>query len=790
MKTHKVNILFFSHPSRLEEVRSDFFAVLEGLCERKDWLGVHSGLDLSFTFPSLTLQGGYFRLPSSSIEFISLPYPQQEDDVDPVDWVNNFDMLLSVVDASAILNIESSLLIGRCRTAMRLAGKAYDSWTLLLLPESYYAFRPGVNASRYPQLIENVLCGLPDESIWIEENFLDSWKLRLADSLALQPHNLLTSQRRHVGFISDLYVHYESSVMSGYTDVLKLIIDKHYKLEHMNFSFPKQRSPFTKVSLQNSLDAISRSLFEGNVIRLAVIGPTSSGKTYLLTDLVQAINNLGYKPINSFNEKGKFPTDLVNDATSNIGGIAGTPVYEGSPNAHYCSQYSKNGNKFSLEFMDIPGEIFTPDSVQMFLNIVKAIHNNHKLSVKEITFALDGDKDGLKKTVLTSLHTKKKESTTASGGLLDVTDDEPESVGSGNTLIDELVSQNYKEIQSTEISILDAFKRFYNYCSSSFVDTILDEWDNLNPTPALSKSNGAKQKGEFQNVFKKHFYFYYFLLTATDVVICDKAVLPAEVKQNSTDAHATNFGLLTNALQSFANVKEISKKNWYLAFRGVDSILQPRMFKSILKQAARNNWKQDSDLLYSYFLTMLMNKHKVDADSQDEDDVFASSSIDSTDANIILNNKQDFAMYVSGDGEWSEWIESKLYPYAMPTRDNLDLVFKKENEYHVMDEMLITKYFSTRISDFEQIAGLGLDEEALKLKNTLNLPPHVYFTATPITKDFSILPHDATNITVFKNDRITDRMCFGSRQLCIDILNKHNIDEANFGQILIYCAQL
>ena len=102
--------------------------------------------------------------------------------------------------------------------------------------------------------------------------------------------------------------------------------------------------------------------------------------------------------------------------------------------------------------------------------------------------------------------------------------------------------------------------------------------------------------------------------------------------------------------------------------------------------------------------------------------------------------------------------------------------------------MLITRYFSTRISDFEQIAGLRLEEDAMR--NTLNMPPHVYFTATPITKDFDILPHDEANIRVFVNDRITDRMCFGSRQLCIDILNKHNIDEANFGQILIYCAQL
>lgn len=787
MKTHKVNILFFSHPSRLEEIKSDFFAVLEGLCERTDWLGIHSGLDLSFTFPLLTLQGEYFRLPPSSIEFISLPYPQQEDDVDPINWVKNFDMLLTVVDASAILNIEYSLLIGRCRTAMRLAGKAYDSWTLLLLPESYYAFRPGVNASRYPQLIENVLCGLHDESIWIEEDFLDSWNLRLADSLALQPHNLLTSQRRHVGFISDLYVHYESSVMSGYTDVLKLIIDKHYKLEHMNFSFfSKLRSLFTKVSLQKSLDAISRSLFKGNVIRLAVIGPTSSGKTYLLTDIVQAINNLGYQPVDTFTGNGMFTSVLVNNVVSNIGGIAGTPVYEGSPNAHYCSQYSKNGNNFTLEFMDIPGEIFTPDSVQMFLNIVRAIHTNHKLSVKEITFALDGDKDGLKKTVLTSLHTKKKESATASGGLLEVADDESVSVGSGNDLIDKLVSQNYKEIHSTEISILDAFKRFYNYCSSSFVDTILDEWDNLNPTLALSSTNGAKQKGEFQNVFKKHFYFYYFLLNATDVVICDKAVLPAEVKQNTTVAHATNFGLLTNALQSFANVKEISRKNWYLAFRGVDSILKPRMFKSILNQASCNMMK-DPDLLYSYFLTMLMNKHRVDAKSLD-DDVFANDNNDSQGANIILNNKEDFAMYVSGDGNWTKWIEDNLYKYAIPTDENLDLVFKKENEYHVMDDMLITRYFSTRISDFEQIAGLRLEEDAMR--NTLNMPPHVYFTATPITKDFDILPHDEANIRVFVNDRITDRMCFGSRQLCIDILNKHNIDEANFGQILIYCAQL
>lgn len=97
------------------------------------------------------------------------------------------------------------------------------------------------------------------------------------------------------------------------------------------------------------------------------------------------------------------------------------------------------------------------------------------------------------------------------------------------------------------------------------------------------------------------------------------------------------------------------------------------------------------------------------------------------------------------------------------------------------------------------------NNKKLAIDEKKGLPPHVYFTATPIDNNFNIYDNDQSNVTRFiLEDGVTAKsfvretcndmsrhMCFGALQLLIDILGQNKVlpsDIKNCGtEILNYC---
>ena len=78
------------------------------------------------------------------------------------------------------------------------------------------------------------------------------------------------------------------------------------------------------------------------------------------------------------------------------------------------------------------------------------------------------------------------------------------------------------------------------------------------------------------------------------------------------------------------------------------------------------------------------------------------------------------------------------------------------------------------------------------------MPPHIYFTCTPITQEFEIYVNDPENANQrFVNNNETGTMkyfdtagshfCFGTYQLCLDMLAQHGeniVDDYNLNNLL------
>ena len=121
------------------------------------------------------------------------------------------------------------------------------------------------------------------------------------------------------------------------------------------------------------------SLFQtfkkGKEIRLAVVGATATGKTYLLTDLVGALEKLGLKRDDKFQQSSLHADiyDLVENKGKD-GCIEKTPVVASRTSNVYMSHFlDRNNNRIKVEMADIPGEAVTTENIHLFKAVMRAL---------------------------------------------------------------------------------------------------------------------------------------------------------------------------------------------------------------------------------------------------------------------------------------------------------------------------------------------------------------------------------------------------------------------------------
>ena len=117
-------------------------------------------------------------------------------------------------------------------------------------------------------------------------------------------------------------------------------------------------------------------------LSIAVIGAPSSGKSYLLFDLIHAFHVLGYRPqelpLNyHFSSFGTFFYDTFNADT---GGMRGTEVYASRPESHYGAHLTHpHGNSLWVNFLNIPGEAFRDlEAIENYFALKEKIERNPK----------------------------------------------------------------------------------------------------------------------------------------------------------------------------------------------------------------------------------------------------------------------------------------------------------------------------------------------------------------------------------------------------------------------------
>ena len=450
-------------------------------------------------------------------------------------------------------------------------------------------------------------------------------------------------------------------------------------------------------------------------IRIAVVGPRSSGKSFLLYDLIHAFSILGYKPEElplsyPHSSFGAFFYDIFNSET---GGMMKT---EGicRPNNHYGAYLSGNFLPVDLpvDFLNIPGEVFddSENRIDMFFELKQLMED-----MDEDMFYLSEWESPSHETVKLIL----PKGFFFGRAIKSTTNKRSSYLSSWENIRYELENGKYKDKgNSKKVSGEYIFEHITELNIDSLILTLKSCWSKLS-----RKSNLEWADLEGKEVIH-YFYYLAYCNLATDIVLCD----------NLTDD--TNITNLEEDVCFFFKKSQSVNTHIYFAFRASDTIIQKkpewhRQYVGLLKDNQSGITSRDG--VYSLFLTHLQQAFEK-KDQQLED------SIEHIERSL-------------GDSYWS------LLNYAYQKNSLQRLVSRKPNMYELRN---IHPEF---------------------------LPPHVYFTATPINDHFSIFENDTEDVTrfyyqdgrhclSFTREVLADmsrHMCFGSLQLLTDILLQNDI---------------
>ena len=562
------------------------------------------------------------------------------------------------------------------------------------------------------------------------------------------------------------------------------------------------------IRLFNDLELSSRiaNLFSDgkSIIRLAVVGATSSGKTYLLTDIVGSLYRLGYEQKDHLENASPHHSvlELIDDVTDRQGGIRTTEVYACRAHNHYSSDFD-GPDRLHLEFLDVPGEVMTPESIRMFHAVMKSLmactekmftettwrNKKTRKSVRLADFFQPASHDGQRGQQQSGPVLRDPRQARRQVVLGPATPPIPTADTSSEMWAlaymdserrrDYYRQKGYEPVSNSRVSGRHLFQHFFEYDTDTLVNSIVDAWALLDIDERLSggaTGQSVSQRSLFNEVFKKHFYFHYYTFYATDVVVCDKCCVPlsAHLTSDSTDNFTQMMHSLVS-LTSYAGMKQ--RKNWYLAFKGIDAILRQDPFRRLYEMSDR-----DINLTYSHFLMLFrqtcqyhMMAGKVPREYQKP-----------------FRDLADLKAMLAGDvAVGDDALDVCADHYETLSAEGASPLFAMNGEYTMTCNMPIDEHVRLRMSDFSQA-----DPSRLRVYGhegeLLQMPPHVFFTATPIDNDFVIDGHDTRSNRAFGgvSRHYHHRAYFGALQLTTCILREHELclpdGKMSEGKLLTY----
>ncbi|MBR7066055.1 MAG: hypothetical protein IKI36_05110 [Prevotella sp.] len=522
---------------------------------------------------------------------------------------------------------------------------------------------------------------------------------------------------------------------------------------------------------------------EKKVMRLAVVGSTGCGKTYLLCDIIGSLEKLGCRRDDKYNDGTlhRDAYDLIENQKHN-GGIDKTLIHACRQEDIYCSRFIDNlGNRMTIQFTDIPGEVMTPESMSMFRAVMKAL----MACRNRLFLATDWDNPKTHKTVrvIELIHSETSNMAVSGlGGKLSFSNggrlaaDAQGQVYVGTSARKAYYErQDFHEGRQRKISGADLFLDFLHCDVDSVINAIIEAWELLKIDDVLPQKLKAAASGSgkslFQNEYKNHFFFHYNTFFATDVVVCDKCCMP--VISDEKEVVNDRFTTMMQVLRNLTNYKDAPAKKWYLAMKGIDAVMREEKWREVYQCS-----EQDLNLVYSHFLVLFRQacEHGLLADGT----VPATYTVPFSSPERMMDWLTKREWDVDEEEETTEdggQLVSLLDGHYRRFAADVDLFFKRPEEYVMLSAYDLSEHVRRRVDDFCHLddSQVADDPEKRDERRLLNLPPHVYFIATPIDNEFHICGHCADDPTLFEGDasHYNHRAGFGALQLTTDILLAH-----------------
>lgn len=497
-------------------------------------------------------------------------------------------------------------------------------------------------------------------------------------------------------------------------------------------------------------------------IKLAVIGTPSSGKSYLLSDIIHSFSLLGFK-------RGELPLSFpfssfagyFNDISDPNGCVGGTVTYACRQENHYGAMLygGCDGQKVDIEFVNIPGEVFSTDqtSISTFFMLRDSIKRTAKGVFTVTTWqAFDGEKcyvvepsDGVRQK--NGLPVSDKSSTVAINESA-----YKMSYGEWPQIYSKLNRRQYQEVPGSRRDVNGKYiiNHFFELMPDSLMQTIKEAWPSF-----VNGNMKVTQEAFINNKLDRDFYFHMFCQDATDIIICDKLFSQGEVTSEEEQAAAQNFSQMTQLINQFLEGNK-ARPNIYLAFRGADMMMDEEKVKQIKSQLKDYREDERNNAIYSYFL-------------------------------------HDVCEYLGTQGNHP----SPINPWIglRPTEDADALTSDFVNtDCTALTGLDIKRHIESRLgtmaSGFWMLLNTVSDRNRVNVEynrpNKLPIPPHVYFTSTPIDDSYDIYEADSEN----KNQRFVHKegdkvvsfnvvgrpLCFGTFQLCTDLLVQNGVNPGAF----------
>lgn len=486
------------------------------------------------------------------------------------------------------------------------------------------------------------------------------------------------------------------------------------------------------------------------MIRLAVIGSTSNGKTYLLSDMIESFNKLGYKCVRSLGG-AIYPDsyDFYQKMEGNNGEVQTTPVVQVRRYNEYRSTFaSENRRSFEIGFLDIPGEIFQHGKIERFWKIIRCLYDMGKYFRYDV-YRREDDKV----KVLRFVGPRK---------------DQPES-DEYKKIIDAYVRTGYdldngirEKIGCNMVSGKMIVNGFFDYDTDSVVDAIAQA------IPFFKQGADITQSTFINTGVGMELFYFFYCLYATDVILCDKFVLPYGIEGPQSDAQRKESPV--TELMALYAIKEFNprNKNYYLAFRGADALIKDALEDLKRREMSCNDIYALIIYLIEYKLTGTNVIPFPDADEQKRSEFVEYLGKNVTD--YLLTCKSVSYVSCPMDGFVNKHLKDfyDVLPYY--GMSDSDAFLGGEDLTQALKHRILQS-----INDFQRITGL------LPAKTQeLFMAPNVFLTSSAVADeahDYKVTGNDPKSIRRMQEptNRPANRACFGTLQLAMSLLQRNKV---------------